>query len=107
MRLVLLCLCLIACSTKPLTPTEEAVKQKGGWALEKSQQPDGKGTAIRVAGLPWLLDGEATSHFNKEAETVAWKMGCKRFRVDKQQESIESTLLGTRKVIQGTVVCLN
>lgn len=98
-------LLFVACAATQ--PSETAVQQKLGWGVEKTQRAEGKGTVIRVAGAPWLLDGEATSHFNKEAETVAWKMGCLRFRVDKQQESIESTLLGTRKVIQGTVVCIN
>lgn len=101
----LLLLLLTACAATK--PSEMAVQEKVGWGVEKSQRAEGKGTVIRVAGAPWLLDGEATSHFNKEAETVAWKMGCQHFRVDKQQESIESTLLGTRKVIQGTVVCIN
>lgn len=96
-------LALAACAQVP--PTGEAVGRQHGLTVESRQSPDQSGTVLEVKGASWLMGGDARDEFRKQAGLVAQKHGCERYRVDGLSESQENTVLGTRRVLRGRVVC--
>lgn len=86
--------------------TDQTMQRQSGLLVEKSQVRIGHGAVLRVSGAAWLFGGDASTAFDAEAAATARDWGCMRWRVDGRQESQESTVLGTRRVVQGTLICL-
>lgn len=98
-----LCLALSACAA--VEPTQASLGRQTGLLVQAEQEQGGKSSRLRVAGASWLNGGDPGAAFDREATALAWKMGCRQYRIEGRQERVEATLLGSRRVIQALVVC--
>lgn len=85
--------------------TRQALQARSGVLVEGEQRAGARASDLRVAGASWLDGGRADAEFQRRAQELAWSMGCKQYRIEGRRESQESTVLGTRRVIEGRVVC--
>lgn len=105
MRLIVPCLCLALVACSSLVATDNAVQSQAGLTVQKEQGKGKGGTVLRVRGASWLQGGDAAASFQREAAALAKSMGCPDYRIEGRQESLEETLFGSRRVVQGTVIC--
>lgn len=88
-----------------LAPTDRALGQQSGLLVENIDAPAENGVYLRIKGGAWLFGGEASNHFRREAEAWGRKQGCPQFHLKGLRESQENTWLGTRRVMEGWVIC--
>lgn len=105
MRLMVAGLCFTLAACASLVATDNAVQSQAGLTVQKEQGKGHGGTLLRVRGASWLQGGDAAATFQREAAALAKSLGCADYRIEGRQESLEATLFGSRRVVEGTFIC--